>query len=89
MLLLDTDISDSCSASSSLYRKAGIVPDVAFSSLQKRAIRTLWHVLEETDLMWIPTTKAWQLNERHYGALQVGCMSCATAFPTVCLFNHF
>ena len=36
----------------------------------KRAIRTLWHVLERTDLMWIPTTTAWELNERHYGALQ-------------------
>ena len=51
-------------------KEAGITFDVAFTSLQKRAIRTLWHVLEETDLMWIPTHKAWQLNERHYGALQ-------------------
>lgn len=51
-------------------KSAGIVPNVAFTSLQKRAIRTLEHVLEETDLMWIPVTKAWQLNERHYGALQ-------------------
>ncbi|KAL3763140.1 hypothetical protein ACHAWU_005091 [Discostella pseudostelligera] len=53
-----------------LIKEAGIVPNVAFTSLQKRAIRTLWHVLEQTDLMWIPVTKAWQLNERHYGALQ-------------------
>merc|ERR1712127_1167926 len=53
-----------------LVKEEGIEFDVAFTSLQKRAIRTLWHVLEETDLMWIPTTKAWQLNERHYGALQ-------------------
>ncbi|KAL9186622.1 hypothetical protein ACHAXT_005860 [Thalassiosira profunda] len=53
-----------------LIKDAGIVPNVAFTSLQKRAIRTLWSVLEETDLMWIPTTKAWQLNERHYGGLQ-------------------
>jgi 2,3-bisphosphoglycerate-dependent phosphoglycerate mutase len=44
------------------------VPDVAFTSLLKRAIRTLWHVLEETDLMWIPIKKKWELNERHYGA---------------------
>lgn len=51
-------------------KSAGIIPNVAFTSLQKRAIRTLEHVLEETDLMWIPVTKAWQLNERHYGALQ-------------------
>jgi 2,3-bisphosphoglycerate-dependent phosphoglycerate mutase len=53
-----------------LIKAEGIVPNVAFTSLQKRAIRTLWHVLEQTDLMWIPVTKAWQLNERHYGALQ-------------------
>ena len=53
-----------------LIKDAGLLPDVAFTSLQKRAIRTLWHVLEETDRMWIPVTKAWQLNERHYGALQ-------------------
>ncbi|KAL7473408.1 hypothetical protein ACHAXS_013855, partial [Conticribra weissflogii] len=53
-----------------LIKESGIVPNVAFTSLQKRAIRTLWHILEETDLMWIPTTKAWQLNERHYGGLQ-------------------
>mmetsp|Transcript_23087 Transcript_23087/g.42414 ORF Transcript_23087/g.42414 Transcript_23087/m.42414 type:complete len:288 (+) Transcript_23087:64-927(+) len=53
-----------------LIKDAGIVPNVAFTSLQKRAIKTLWAVLEETDLMWIPVTKAYQLNERHYGALQ-------------------
>ena len=53
-----------------LIRDAGLLPDAAFTSLQKRAIRTLDHVLEETDRMWIPVTKAWQLNERHYGALQ-------------------
>ena len=53
-----------------LMNEAGLLPEVAFTSLQKRAIRTLWHVLEGTDRMWIPTTKAWQLNERHYGALQ-------------------
>lgn len=53
-----------------LIKESGIVPDVGFTSLQKRAIMTLNHVLEETDLMWIPVTKAWQLNERHYGGLQ-------------------
>eukprot|EP00985_Skeletonema_marinoi_P020441 scaffold12176_cov144-Skeletonema_marinoi.AAC.2 len=53
-----------------LIKEAGIVPDCAFTSLQQRAIRTLWHILEQTGLMWIPETKAWQLNERHYGALQ-------------------
>jgi len=53
-----------------LIKAEGIVPDVAHTSLLKRAIRTLWHVLEQTDLMWIPVNKAWQLNERHYGSLQ-------------------
>jgi len=53
-----------------LLKKEGIVADIAFTSLLQRAIRTLWHVLEQTELMWIPVTKAWQLNERHYGALQ-------------------
>jgi len=53
-----------------LIKSAGISPTVAFTSMQKRAIKTLWGCLEQTDLMWIPTTKAWQLNERHYGALQ-------------------
>jgi 2,3-bisphosphoglycerate-dependent phosphoglycerate mutase len=48
----------------------GIKADVAYTSLLKRAIRTLWHVLESTDRMWIPVVKAWELNERHYGALQ-------------------
>jgi len=53
-----------------LIKAEGIEPDVAFTSLLKRAIRTLWHVMEEIDLMWIPIRNAWQLNERHYGALQ-------------------
>jgi 2,3-bisphosphoglycerate-dependent phosphoglycerate mutase len=44
--------------------------DCAFTSLLKRAIRTLWFVLDELDLMWIPVEKSWRLNERHYGALQ-------------------
>ncbi len=44
--------------------------DCAFTSVLKRAIRTLWLVLDEMDLMWIPVARAWQLNERHYGALQ-------------------
>jgi bisphosphoglycerate-dependent phosphoglycerate mutase family 1 len=42
----------------------------AAASLLKRAIRTLWFVLDELDLMWIPVEKSWRLNERHYGALQ-------------------
>lgn len=53
-----------------LIKAEGIKADVAFTSLLQRAIRTLWHVLEQTELMWIPVKKAWQLNERHYGALQ-------------------
>lgn len=53
-----------------LIKKEGLVADVAHTSLLQRAIRTLWHVLEETGLMWIPVQKAWELNERHYGALQ-------------------
>lgn len=44
--------------------------DVAYTSVLKRAIKTLWLVLEETGLEWIPVIRAWQLNERHYGALQ-------------------
>lgn len=44
--------------------------DIAYTSLLKRAIRTLWIVLDEMDLMWIPVQRSWRLNERHYGALQ-------------------
>jgi len=48
----------------------GLRFDVAFTSVLKRAIRTLWIVLDEMDLMWIPVERSWRLNERHYGALQ-------------------
>jgi 2,3-bisphosphoglycerate-dependent phosphoglycerate mutase len=51
-------------------RQAGLVPDIAFTSVLKRAIRTLWSVLDEMDLMWLPVERSWRLNERHYGALQ-------------------
>ena len=51
-------------------KNEGLLFDVAFTSLLKRAIRTLWIVLEELDLMWIPVHRSWRLNERHYGALQ-------------------
>jgi 2,3-bisphosphoglycerate-dependent phosphoglycerate mutase len=44
--------------------------DVAFTSVLKRAVRTLWIVLDEMDLMWIPVFNSWRLNERHYGSLQ-------------------
>ena len=53
-----------------LLREGGFEFDVAFTSLLKRAIRTLWIALEETDRMWIPVVKDWRLNERHYGGLQ-------------------
>jgi 2,3-bisphosphoglycerate-dependent phosphoglycerate mutase len=51
-------------------REGGYAFDVAYTSVLKRAIRTLWIVLEELDLMWIPVCRSWRLNERHYGALQ-------------------
>jgi 2,3-bisphosphoglycerate-dependent phosphoglycerate mutase len=51
-------------------RGEGYSFDVAFTSVLKRAIRTLWLVQDEMDLMWIPVHRSWRLNERHYGALQ-------------------
>ena len=53
-----------------LLVEAGHSFDIAYTSLLKRAIRTLWLVLDEMDLMWIPVRRSWRLNERHYGALQ-------------------
>jgi 2,3-bisphosphoglycerate-dependent phosphoglycerate mutase len=53
-----------------LLREGGYTFDVAYTSVLKRAIKTLWIVLEEMDLMWIPVVRSWRLNERHYGALQ-------------------
>jgi 2,3-bisphosphoglycerate-dependent phosphoglycerate mutase len=53
-----------------LLREQGFMFDRAYTSKLKRAIRTLWLVLEEMDLMWIPVENVWRLNERHYGALQ-------------------
>jgi 2,3-bisphosphoglycerate-dependent phosphoglycerate mutase len=53
-----------------LLKEDGFIFDVAFTSLLKRAIRTLWLVTDEMDLLWIPVIRAWELNERHYGALQ-------------------
>ena len=53
-----------------LLRNEGFTFDEAFTSVLKRAIRTLWIILDEMDLMWIPVAKTWLLNERHYGALQ-------------------
>jgi 2,3-bisphosphoglycerate-dependent phosphoglycerate mutase len=53
-----------------LLREGGYTFDIAYTSVLKRAIKTLWIVLEEMDLMWIPVIQSWRLNERHYGALQ-------------------
>ena len=53
-----------------LLKEGGYVFDVAYTSVLKRAIRTLWIALDVLDLMWIPVTNSWRLNERHYGALQ-------------------
>jgi 2,3-bisphosphoglycerate-dependent phosphoglycerate mutase len=53
-----------------LLREGGYVFDVAYTSVLRRAIHTLWTILEEMNLEWIPVVNAWQLNERHYGALQ-------------------
>ena len=53
-----------------LLKQEGFIFDTAYTSLLKRAIRTLWLVQEELDLLWIPVHKHWRLNERHYGALQ-------------------
>lgn len=53
-----------------LLKEQGFGFDLAYTSVLKRAIRTLWFVLDEMDLMWIPVVRDWRLNERHYGALQ-------------------
>jgi 2,3-bisphosphoglycerate-dependent phosphoglycerate mutase len=53
-----------------LLKREGFTFDVAYTSVLKRAIRTLWIALDELDLMWIPVYRHWRLNERHYGALQ-------------------
>lgn len=70
----DIDLSekgvDEAHRAGQLLRQEGFVFDIAFTSVLKRAIRTLWIVLDEMDLMWIPVYNSWRLNERHYGALQ-------------------
>lgn len=57
-------------AGAALLKEGGYTFDLAFTSVLKRAIKTLWIILEEMDLMWIPVYNSWRLNERHYGALQ-------------------
>ncbi|MGX4599822.1 2,3-diphosphoglycerate-dependent phosphoglycerate mutase [Faecalimicrobium sp. JNUCC 81] len=53
-----------------ILKEHGFTFDIAYTSVLKRSIRTLWIVLHEMDLMWIPVHKCWKFNERHYGALQ-------------------
>jgi 2,3-bisphosphoglycerate-dependent phosphoglycerate mutase len=53
-----------------LLKQEGYTFDLAFTSVLKRALRTLWIIQDELDLLWIPVQKSWRLNERHYGALQ-------------------
>jgi 2,3-bisphosphoglycerate-dependent phosphoglycerate mutase len=57
-------------AAGKLLKAEGFEFDEAYTSVLKRAIRTLWIILDEMDLMWVPESKSWTLNERHYGALQ-------------------
>ena len=70
----DVDLSDKgveeAHTAAKLLMEGGYTFDVAFTSVLKRAIRTLWIVLDKLDLMWIPVHCSWRLNERHYGALQ-------------------
>jgi len=57
-------------AAGQALKKAGFTFDLAFTSVLRRAITTLWNVLDGMDLLWIPVQKSWRLNERHYGSLQ-------------------
>lgn len=70
----DVDLSpkglEEAQAAGALLKQEGFTFDVAFTSVLKRAIRTLWITLDNMDLMWIPVHRHWRLNERHYGALQ-------------------
>jgi len=70
----DVDLSekgtDEAHQAGETLKKEGFVFDLAFTSVLKRAIRTLWIVQDKMDLMWIPVHRSWRLNERHYGALQ-------------------
>ena len=71
---VDVDLSDNgrqeAKAAAELLQAEGYTFDLAYTSVLKRAIRTLWIALDEMDLMWIPVMRSWRLNERHYGALQ-------------------
>lgn len=67
--LTDTGIEQAKNAGQ-LLKEQGYEFDVAYTSVLKRATRTLWHVLDEMDRTWLPVVHSWRLNERHYGALQ-------------------
>ena len=67
--LTEKGISEGKSAGKVL-KENGFTFDIAYTSVLKRALRTLWLTLDEMDLLWIPFVKSWRLNERHYGALQ-------------------
>ena len=70
----DVDLSDrgreEAREAGRVLKQGGFAFDLAFTSMLKRAIRTLWIALDEMDLMWLPVRNSWRLNERHYGALQ-------------------
>ena len=70
----DVDLSatgvEEARAAGRLLKAGGYAFDLAYTSMLRRAIRTLWLAQDEMDLMWIPVEKHWRLNERHYGALQ-------------------
>ncbi len=71
---MDVDLSEKgireAGYAAAVLKREGYIFDIAYASYLKRTIRTLWMVLDEMDLMWIPIELSWQLNERHYGALQ-------------------
>lgn len=71
---VDVDLSDQgrkeAQEAGRLLKAEGLQFDQVFTSVLKRAIRTLWIILDEMDLMWLPVERTWRLNERHYGALQ-------------------
>lgn len=67
--LTDKGVQEARTAGQQL-KELGFQFDIAYTSVLKRAIRTLWLILDEMDQMWIPVERAWELNERHYGALQ-------------------
>ncbi|KAB8313061.1 2,3-diphosphoglycerate-dependent phosphoglycerate mutase [Erwinia endophytica] len=70
----DVELSDKgrteAKAAGQLLKKEGFTFDFAYTSVLKRAIHTLWSILDEVDQAWLPVEKSWRLNERHYGALQ-------------------